>query len=720
RLLVRVSPMGVDGAVDNISLSYVKINYPRAVSPGDFDQQVFIIPAGISQLQIPDTYRSYVAYDITDINNPIKVESPVTENILRLPAGTEGREARIMVQQVNAVTKIDLMEKIRFRNVLNQPSDYMIISHERLRQPSSSYGDPVTAYAAHRASAVGGGYDTLTLNVDDLYNQFSFGEKTPLAIFEFLRRYYPRHQPEYLLLIGRAYGIYNTRRVGSVTYSYRSNPSVFDFQGLVPPAGYPYSDNRYAVGLNPQEPDRQDVAVGRIPARTPEEVAQYLEKIKEKDALGVQEDWQKNVVHLSGGRSAFELERFFNFLNGFKAIAEDIFFGGAVKTIRKRSNEVVELINISDEVNEGLSLVTFFGHSAPATTDIDIGFVSVNELGYDNKGKYPLLLLNGCDAGNAFGDAYTFGEDWILTPDRGASNYMAHSSVGVDIYLRRYSESFYIKAFSDSSLIYQPVGRVKIEAEKLLYEKYGNSPVNQSHTNQMIMLGDPAARIFPADKADYAIRPEDVFLAGMDEGTPNTLSDSLRLSFVIRNLGRVDLDSIGVKISRQLPDGTAIAYDPLTLAPIFRRDTLVFNLPNTGINSFGENLFTIEINKERRVDELTFANNTVAVNKFLQLSGTMNLLPLDFGIVNQEQIDMVSQIPGKSVLDRNIVLQIDSTADFSSSARRETRITTSGLAKWTFDLSEHFFMKDSVTFYWRSRFLDPREGEDDGWAISSF
>src|SRR5690606_11945822 len=135
---------------------------------------------------------------------------------------------------------------------------------------------------------------------------------------------------------------------------------------------------------------------------------------------------------------------------------------------------------------------------------------------------------------------------------------------------------------------------------------------------------------------------------------------------------------------------------------------------------FGENLFTIEINKERRVDELTFANNTVAVNKFLQLSGTMNLLPLDFGIVNQEQIDMVSQIPGKSVLDRNIVLQIDSTADFSSSARRETRITTSGLAKWTFDLSEHFFMKDSVTFYWRSRFLDPREGEDDGWAISSF
>src|SRR5690606_9265460 len=220
------------------------------------------------------------------------------------------------------------------------------------------------------------------------------------------------------------------------------------------------------------------------------------------------------IVHLSGGRSLIELERFFNFLNGFKAVAEDIFLGGEVKTIRKRSNQVVELINKSDEANNGVSMVTYSGHSAPSTTEIDIGFVSVEELGYNNKGKYPLLLLNGCDAGNAFGDAYTFGEDWILTPDKGASNYMAHSSLGVDIYLRRYSESFYVKAFADSSLIDQSVGKVKIEAEKLLFSRYGNTPVNRSHTNQMIMLGDPAAKIFPSDRADYAVASEDVFLTG--------------------------------------------------------------------------------------------------------------------------------------------------------------------------------------------------------------
>lgn len=719
-IMVRVSPLGVDGAVDNVSLSYLKVNYTRLVGSGDFEKELFIVPEGESRLEIPGTFGGYVAYDVSDLNQPTKSLVSKSGNTLVIAAGKPDSPIRLLVLQSNAVIRVNLMEKIRFRNVLQQPSDYIIISNELLRKPSLSYGDPVTAYAAYRASAAGGGFDTLTVNVQDLYNQFSFGEKSPLAIFEFLKRYNARHQPEYLLLVGRSYGIYNTRRVGGINYTYRNNPAVFGFQDLLPPAGYPYSDNQYAVGLNASDPNGQTVAVGRIPARSPQEVAQYLEKIKEKDALGVQEDWQKNIVHLSGGRSAFELERFFNFLNGFKDIAEDIYLGGGVKTIRKRSNEVVEMINISEEVNDGVSLVTFFGHSAPATTDIDIGFVSVNELGYDNKGKYPVLLLNGCDAGNAFGDAYTFGEDWILTPDRGASNYMAHSSLGVDSYLRRYSESFYIKAFSDSSLIHQSVGKVKIEAEKYFYSRYGNTPINLSHTSQMIMLGDPASRIFPADKADYAIRAEDVFLNSFN-GTPlNTLSDSLDLSFVIRNLGRVDLDSVSLSVTRQLPDGTVIRYDPVVMAPIYRRDTVSFTIPNTGINSFGENFYTVEINQEKGIAELNYMNNAVTVGKYLQLSGTMNLAPLDFAIVRDRQIQLITQIPGKSTEDRNIVVQIDSVADFSSPGRKENRLTTTNVVRWSMDLFQNFTYGDSVTLYWRTRFLEPKEGEDESWNVSSF
>jgi hypothetical protein len=37
----------------------------------------------------------------------------------------------------------------------------------------------------YRASEAGGGFDTLIINMDELYDMFSYGDKTPLAIHEF-------------------------------------------------------------------------------------------------------------------------------------------------------------------------------------------------------------------------------------------------------------------------------------------------------------------------------------------------------------------------------------------------------------------------------------------------------------------------------------------------------------------------------------------------------
>jgi hypothetical protein len=719
-LVIRVTSLGVEGAIDNVSVNYIRVAFETPVSGADFDKRVFGFPAGVRKLSVNDISRNYVAYDITDIHHPIKKQLSSDQGNLEFRVGLPDRDSEVLVQRSDRIVEPHVLQKVRFRNLLDQKADYLIITHPRLKRPAANYGDPVTAYAAYRASPAGGSFDTLTVTVHELYDQFSFGEKSPLGIRKFLEVYHPRHQPDYLLLVGRAYGIINSRRQGGVTYFYRNNPDLFNFQELVPAYGYPYSDNQYSVGLDPGSPLHQSIAIGRIPARTPDDVGHYLDKVKEKDALGVQEEWQKNIMHLSGGRSAFELERFYNFLNGFKNVAEDIYLGGNVHTIRKRSNESVELINVSEEVNEGVSLVTFFGHAAPSTTDIDIGFASVNEMGYRNKGKYPVLLLNGCDAGNAFGDAYTFGEDWIVTPDRGASIFMAHADIGIDVYLRRYSESFYAKAFADSTLIHQSLGKIKIEAEKLLYSRYGVSEVNQSHASQIIMLGDPAIRMFPADKADYAIRPEDVGLKGFGDEPLNSLLDSMELSVVVKNLGIVSLDSVDLQITRQLPDGTVLPIETDLLAPVFRQDTVFITVPNTGINSFGDNTFTVEINKDRRIDELNYGNNAVSVSVFVPMSGTLNLMPSEFSIVNDRMVEIIAQIPGSSIEERNIVIQLDTVPDFSSAVRRETRITTRNLAKWKVDLFQQFSMTDSMTYYWRTRFLEPREGENKEWNHSSF
>src|SRR5690606_8605794 len=135
-------PLGVDGAVDNVSLSYIKVNYTKLVAAGDFEKEMFMVPQGESRPQIPEAYASYVAYDITNIDQPIKSSVTKNGNTLVIAAGNPNGQTNLLVQQSNDITRVNLMEKARFRNVLQQPSDYIIITNELLRRPSLSYGDP--------------------------------------------------------------------------------------------------------------------------------------------------------------------------------------------------------------------------------------------------------------------------------------------------------------------------------------------------------------------------------------------------------------------------------------------------------------------------------------------------------------------------------------------------------------------------------------------------
>jgi hypothetical protein len=715
-IVIGINSNGTE-STDNVSVAYAKITFQNRVSTRDFASKLFISPTGNQRIQLSQISGDYSAIDIYDPENPEKVQVTKTGQTLSFRSSVATDTSKVWVQNEENVISIASMERVKFRNYLAQPANYILVGHLVLEQPTTQFDNPLKAYAEHRASPAGGGFDTLTVKVEDLYNQFAYGEYSPVAIYEFLRAYYPVHKPTHMLFAGRALAIYSTARAGGVTYFYRNNPAAFSFQDLIPAGGFPFSDNVYTLGLDPAKPFAPALAVGRIPARNAQNLADYLSKAIEKDAVGISDSWQKELVHLGGGVSEFELERYFNFLNGFKTIAEGPYLGGNVTTYRKRSNSTIEVIDITGDLNEGRSMLTFFGHGAPTVIDIEIGFASDPTLNYQNKGKYPIMLFNGCDYGSAYGNSYTQGEDWVITPDKGAISVLANSSIGVDVYLRRYSDLFYRKAFADSTLIYRTLGEVKREAEEAYIESYGTTPLSYSHMEQMINYGDPGLRIFPADKADYAIKVDEVSLDSFDEVPISVLSDSLRLSFVLRNIGRVDTDSIEYKVNRRLPDGSTESFSPVKIPYVARIDSLSFTIPNTGRNSAGENTFTIEVNSKMEVDEMTFANNSVTYTKFIPLSGTLNLYPLDYGIVNGTETILVAQVPGKIIEDRTVIIQLDTAASFNSAYRKEVRVTTRGLAEMSLPLTA---FSDSTTFYWRSKFQEAKPGETDAWTNSSF
>jgi len=715
-IVLSVQSSGTEN-VDNMSVSYAKINYHKNVTSGDFGTELYISPPNNQRITLSGLSGTYAAIDISDPITPEKVNFSSAGNSLNFQSAIATDTSKIWLQNEETLIRVEQLEKIKFRNYLGQASNYIVLGHHALEKAANQFQNPLKAYAAHRASPAGGGFDTLTVFVEDLYNQFGYGEKSPVAIYEFFRAYYPVHKPTHVLLAGRSLAIYSSARVAGVTSFYRTNPSAFNFQDLIPPGGYPFSDNVFVIGLDPTKPNIPAMAIGRIPAKNSQQLADYLGKAIEKDAVGLSQAWQKELIHLSGGESEFELDRYFNFLNGFKTIAEGPFLGGNVTTYRKRSNSTIEIIDITGDLNEGRSFLTFFGHGAPTVIDIEIGFASDPTLNYQNKGKYPVMLFNGCDYGSAFGYNYTQSEDWVITPDKGAAAVLANSSIGVDVFLRRYSDLFYKKAFADSKLIYRTLGEVKRETEEAYVTNYGTNPLSYSHMEQMVTFGDPGLKIFPADKADYAVQIDEVFVRSFDETPISALSDSLQLSFVLRNIGRVDTDSIEYKISRQLPDGELEIFDPIKIPYISRVDTLYFTIPNTARNSAGENTFIIEVNPKMLVKEMTFTNNKVSFIKFVPLSGTLNLFPLNYGIVNENQVNMVAQIPGRSIKERTVILQLDTAAQFNSAFRKEIRVTTKDIAEWPVSLVN---FTDSTTLFWRSKFQEIQTGEADVWTSSSF
>jgi hypothetical protein len=389
---------------------------------------------------------------------------------------------------------VEAMQPIRFRDYRALAANYLLVGHRQLEQPSLQHSNPLQAYASYRASAAGGSFDTLVLRMEDLYDQFAFGERTPWALHSFLRFYWPIHRPKYLLLTGRSISPFAQVWKENASVFYRNAPQSFEFQDLVPSAGFPPSDTHFVKGLQSGEPELSAMAVGRIPSKGSQDLSNYLDKVMEQESSGVA--GPQRILHLVGGMNPAELARHSSYLAGFAALAKSGLPGVEVTTYSKESAAEVQRIDLSKDLNAGVSLITYFGHGSLYSNELDFGYVSDPNFSYANAGKYPLLLINGCEYANAFGSSYSQGEDWLLTPKKGAIGVLSTTSLGVDLLLKRYTEIWYKQLFAiESATKPLSLGEVMLRTEREFLLRYGSSPENLTQLSQYLLLGDPAVRI---------------------------------------------------------------------------------------------------------------------------------------------------------------------------------------------------------------------------------
>jgi hypothetical protein len=705
KMVVRVMAKSASGGAARLSASYIRVRFPQNFNAAT-ERFYFLTPnpGGKSYAEFTSAPAGAQLYDVTDRSNVIWYRPPVPGSLQPVISSTTGGRTLLVTASVKTPTVI---KQVSFRKIYPAEHKYIIISHPLLRQPAGNYADPVKAYADYRASAAGGGFDTLLMEIEQLYDQFNYGEISSLAIRRFMKFMIDGGNPEYLFIIGKGL---------DVSWNYHRNPNDPAFavhKDLVPSAGVPASDMHFTIGLGSTTYEPA-VPTGRISATSASQVAAYLDKVMEMEAQPFNDLWRKRLIHLSGGIAPGETTLFRQYLEAFELVAEDEFLGGSVKAQAKNTTDVGELINISEEVNNGLNMITFFGHSSPATNDFEIGFVSNPVLGYNNAGKYPVLLINGCNSADFFTTTLRWGEDWVLAANKGATAFIAHTSFGYTSTLRKYSDTFYNVAYADSSYLSRGLGDVQKEVARAYMLTSSPTDLNLTQISQMLLLGDPAVRLFGAPRPDYEVNSGSIEILSLDGQPITALTDAFDLRFVVRNFGRAIRDSVIIQLTRINPDNSIEVTDSL-FAPVLYSDTLAFRVNQSGSQSFGNTVFRITIDPYDFKEEITRDNNQAERTIFIPLNAARHLFPYNFAIVNSPSASLTFSSTDVLGTARDFDVELDTVHTFDSPYLK-TFVATGAVATQAVTL----LTQDSLAYYWRTRFRTPQPGESNEWVTSSF
>jgi hypothetical protein len=333
------------------------------------------------------------------------------------------------------------------------------------------------------------------------------------------------------------------------------------------------------------------------------------------------------------------------------------------------------------------------------------------------------MLVNGCGSGDAFRQTTSLGEDWILTPNKGAILFLAHSHLGLTGPLRAYTQTFYNNAFGSRELINQPIG-VIMQAFMRDYLARFPGEVNVANAQQFVLQGDPAIQLFKLNKPDYSISSNTLFLRGFGERNVITAqADSFRIAIPVTNLGLTDPSPLTVSVRRTFSDFTTENLPVRSFPAVNYRDTIyytVVNPRNAQDRIAGLNSFEVMVDASFLVDEAN-ENNNVATFTYNMLRGNMiTIAPKEYSIVSRQPVFFVAQNSDPGSGERRYRFQLDTSARFNSPARKDTVLFGYVTPQWTTNLLSNQASHDSTVYYWRVRYADFTAQDDTTWAESSF
>jgi hypothetical protein len=679
------------------SLGEAFIKYPATASSSLFSNNALTFTASASSaVKLPSAVN--YAWDISD------ARSIVQKKLNAAAVNVQAGKKYLATTAVRSVAGEDFwLFDAKMKRPASSNTNYVIISHEHFRQPAGGYTDPVAAYAEYRATPAGGGYSVADVNVQELYDQFTYGEVNPQAIREYARFLNSYANPKAMLFLGSG------RDLNLKDEFDRYSSSDGYYRSWIPPYGFPSTDLLYTAGLsNSNNPVEASIPIGRISANKPEEIASYLNKVKEYQSYSYTNLWKKKILHLSGGGSDNELITIRRYVDNHKLILEqEAKWGPKVESIYKIITNGVQEVNLSDELNEGVNFVQLFGHSSPNFFDMNIGYLEEGSRKYTNQPFYPMMLANGCDVGFIWrSNREVLSENWVNTPNKGAIGMISSSQVAFISILNDYTKSFYEIGLGNEKLISGRFGDLLNSVNKYAYENHNNKWLIESYIQQLVYQGDPAIVLFEADKPDYALNTSDVVVESVEKDVLFASADSIAITIPIINLGLSTTKKVSLVVERQYPNGTTATILRRTIDPIdFEKNLQIiyYQAPEEKSIAGGQNNFIITIDTEDELIEMSETNNSISVPVLFQQQPITVSLPLQHAITGRDTVDVfLKAIP--DAVGELYSLEVATDAIFSNVVYQhqgEARVNTFLPVE-----IEQLIYADTSVFYVRARLVN--------------
>ena len=346
-------------------------------------------------------------------------------------------------------------------------ADHLIIAPDSLAESAQELAD-------YRNTT---GLNSQVVNLQAIYDEFNDGIASPYAIRDFLSytyRYW-RMPPQYVVLLGDG------------TFDYKDQQGYGD--NLVPPLmvqtewGLFAADGRFGdVVKNDGIPE---IAIGRLPVLSAEELAAYIEKLIAYESAA-SASWNDQIILAADNPDSAG-----DFSADSDALAGLVGSDYSVKKVYLGELGISEgRQQFLDYFNMGAKVINYIGHGAPNLLADEGLFRSSDISGLYNGDQLPVFSALTCSAGRFDLPGYAFLSEALITHSRGgAIACWSPSGFSYNADAVQLNRGLFQALFMDGKNILGDA-----VSQSLKY--YGNMPSSKRFMlDNYNLLGDPATRL---------------------------------------------------------------------------------------------------------------------------------------------------------------------------------------------------------------------------------